>query len=280
MANTTALTPSSRSAVTASSRARTRLTGLTAANFTSLLLAGRNEPFVGEREELVRVDLHAPQLSVVGAVVGERPEESVRLPLGEDRVQLAVDRAALLVVERELALDDQPVHFGVGVAAEVVLPGADLGRVEQRRDVGRVVEHPGREHDVEVVLEEHVLLPGLPLLELDLDRGADALEVVLEREHDALHRLALLLDRDLERQRQPLAAFSMMPASASSARARSGLNGSGLTSRLYAQLPGANGPEMTVPWPLKNESSISWRLTAIAIASRTRRSASSGLRTL
>src|SRR5216684_1407085 len=134
MANTTPLTPSSRSAVMASSRARTRLTGPTAANFTSLLLAGRNEPFVGEREELVRVDLHAPQL---------------------------------LVVERELRFDDQPVHFRVGVAAEVVLPGADLGRVEQRRDVGRVVEDPGREHDVEVVLEEHVLLPGLPLLELD-----------------------------------------------------------------------------------------------------------------
>src|SRR5437016_10688877 len=146
MANTTALTPSSKSAVTASSRARTRLTGLTAANFTSLLLAGRNEPFVGEREELVRVDLHAPQLPVVRAVVGERPEKGVRLLLGEDRVQLAVDRAALLVVERELALDDQPVDFRVGVAAEIVLPGADLGRVEQRRDVGRVVEHPGREH--------------------------------------------------------------------------------------------------------------------------------------
>src|SRR5437016_7944353 len=207
MANTTALTPSSKSAVTASSRARTRLTGLTAANFTSLLLAGRNEPFVGEREELVRVDLHAPQLPVVRAVVGERPEKGVRLLPGEDRVQLAVDRAALLVVERELALDDQPVDFRVGVAAEVVLPGADLGRVEQRRDVGRVVEHPGREHDVEVVLEEHVLLPGLPLLELDLDRDADALEVVLEREHDTLHRFALLLDRDLERQRQLLAAL-------------------------------------------------------------------------
>src|SRR6266513_1984331 len=198
MANTTALTPSSKSAVTASSRARTRLTGLTAANFTSLLLAGRNEPFVGEREELVRVDLHAPQLPVVRAVVGERPKKSVRLLLGEDRVELAVDRAALLVVERELALDDQPVDFRVGVAAEVVLPGAD---------VGRVVEHPGREHDVEVVLEEHVLLPGLPLLELDLDRDADALEVVLEREHDTLHRFALLLDRDLERQRQFLAVL-------------------------------------------------------------------------
>src|SRR5256712_4151356 len=207
MANTTALTPSSKSAVTASSRARTRLTGLTAANFTSLLLAGRNEPFIGEREELVRVDLHAPQLPVVRAVVGERPKKRVRLLLGEDRVQLAVDRAALLVVERELALDDQPVDLWVGVAAEIVLPGADLGRVEQRRDVGRVVEHPGREHDVEVVLEEHVLLPGLPLLELDLDRGAGALEGVLGREHEALHRLALLLDRDLERQRQFLAAL-------------------------------------------------------------------------
>src|SRR6266850_1722388 len=207
MANTTPLTPSSRSAVTASSRARTRLTGLTAANFTSLLLAGRNEPFVGEREELVRVDLHAPQLPVVGAVVGERPKKSVRLLLGEDRVQLAVDRAALLVVERELALDDQPVHFGVGVAAEVVLPGADLGRVEQRRDVGRVVEHPGREHDVEVVLEEHVLLPRLPLLELDVDRDTDALEVVLEGEYDPLHRLALLLDRDLEREHELLAVL-------------------------------------------------------------------------
>src|SRR5207302_3876661 len=173
----------------------------------SLLLAGWNEPFVGEREELVRVDLHAPHLPVVRAVVGERPKKSVRLLLGEDRVQLAVDRAALLVIERELALDDQPVHFGVGVAAEVVLPGADFRRVEQRRDVGRVVEHPGREHDIEVVLEEYVLLPGLPLLELDRDRNAYALEVVLEREHDALDRFALLLDRDLERQRQFLAVL-------------------------------------------------------------------------
>src|SRR2546430_1636383 len=135
MPNTTTLTPKSSSAVTASSRASTRLTGLTAASFTSLLLARGNEPFVGEREELVRVDLHAPHLPVERAVVGECPEESVRLLLREDRVQLAVDGAALLVVERELALDDQPVHLGVGVAAEVVLPGADLGRVEQRRDV-------------------------------------------------------------------------------------------------------------------------------------------------
>src|SRR6266699_6939511 len=214
MANTTALTPSSKSAVTASSRARTRLTPPTAANFTSLLLAGRNEPFVGEREELVRVDLHAPQLPVVGAVVGERPKKSVRLLLGEDRVQLAVDRAALLVVERELALDDQPVHFGVGVAAEVVLPVADLGRVEQRRDVGRVVEHPGREHDVEVVLEEDVLLPRLPLLELDRDRDPGVLEVILEREHDALDRFALLLDRDLEREHELLAALLHDPVGA------------------------------------------------------------------
>src|SRR6267378_5232832 len=190
MANTTTLTPSSRSAVTASSRASTRLMGLIAENFMagvlpapchseersdeesafrrksrsfaalrmtaatppSLLLAGGNKPLVGEREELVRVDLHAPHLPVVRAVVGERPKESVGLLLGEDRVKLAVDRPALLVVERELALDDQPIHFGVGIAAEVVLPVADLGRMEQRRDVRRVVEHPGREHDVEVVL--------------------------------------------------------------------------------------------------------------------------------
>src|SRR2546425_1685455 len=88
MANTTALTPSSKSAVTASSRARTRLTGLTAANFTSLLLAGRNEPFVGEREELVRVDLHAPQLPVVRAVVGERPKKGVRLRSEEHTSEL------------------------------------------------------------------------------------------------------------------------------------------------------------------------------------------------
>src|SRR2546426_5703699 len=207
MANATTLTPSSSSAVTASSRARTRLTGLTAANFTSLLLARRNEPFVGEREELVRVDLHAPQLPVVRAVVGERPKEGVGLLLGEDRVKLAVDRPALLVVERELALDDQPVHFGVGIAAEVVLPVADFGRMEQRRDVRRVVEHPGREHDVEVVLEEDVLLPRLPLLELDGDRDPGALEIILEREHDALDRFALLLDRDLERERELLAVL-------------------------------------------------------------------------
>src|SRR2546425_1477869 len=176
MANTTTLTPSSSSAVTASSRARTRLTGLTAANFTSLLLARRNEPFVGEREELVRVDLHAPQLPVVRAVVGERPKEGVGLLLGEDRVKLAVDRPTLLVVERELALDDQPVHFGVGIAAEVVLPVADFGRMEQRRDVRRVVEHPGREHDVEVVLEEDVLLPRLPLLELRSEEHTSELQ--------------------------------------------------------------------------------------------------------
>src|SRR5256885_4246211 len=176
MANTTTLTPSSRSAVTASSRASTRLTGLIAANFmagalllgpchseersdeesafrrksrsfaalrmtppraASLLLGGGNEPLVGEREELVRVDLHAPHLPVVRAVVGQRPKERVGLLLGEDRVKLAVDRPALLVVERELALDDQPVHFGVRIAAEVVLPVADLeiGRASCRERV-------------------------------------------------------------------------------------------------------------------------------------------------
>src|SRR5712672_1230425 len=214
MANTTTLTPNRRSAVTASSRARTRLTGLTAANFTSLLFARRDEPLVGEREELVRVDLHAPHLLVVRAVVGERPKESVGLLLGQDRVQLAVDRPALLVVERELAIDDQPVHFRVGIAAEVVLPVADLGRMEQRRDVRRVVEHPRREHDVEVVLEEDVLLPRLPLLELDGDRDPGVLEIVLEREHDALDRLALLLDRDLEREGELLAVFLHDPVGA------------------------------------------------------------------
>src|SRR5256885_7333199 len=252
MANTTTLTPSSKSAVTASSRTSTRLTGLIAANFmvsavlrychseersdeesvfpdksrsfgalrmtlpraASLLLAGGNEPLVGEREELVRVDLHAPQLPVISAVVGERPEERVRLLFGEDRVKLAVDRPALLVVERELALDDEPVHFGVGIAAEVVLPVADFGRMEQGRDVSRVVEHPGREHDVEVVLEEDVFLPRLPLLELDRDRDPGVLEVVLEREHDALHGFALLLDRDFERQRELLAVLLHDPVGA------------------------------------------------------------------
>src|SRR6266581_4910819 len=227
MANTTPLTPSSKSAVTASSRASTRLTGLTAANFTSLLLAGRNEPFVGEREELVRVDLHAPHLPMVRAVVGERPKEGVGLLLGEDRVQLAVDRPALLVVERELALDDQPVHFGVGIAAEIVLPVADLRRMEQRRDVRRVVEHPGRENDVEVVLEEDVLLPRLPFLELDGDRDPGALEIILEREHDALDRFALLLDRDLERERELLAVLLHDPVPA------------GLEARLSEQRPRA-----------------------------------------
>src|SRR5258708_19571222 len=108
MGTTPTLTPSRRSAVTASSRARTRLTGLTAANFTSLLFARRDEPLVGEREELVRMDLHAPHLLVVRAVVGERPKESVRLLLGEDRVQLPVDRPALLVVERDLPLTHHP----------------------------------------------------------------------------------------------------------------------------------------------------------------------------
>src|SRR5712692_3909596 len=236
MANTTTLTPKSSSAVTASSRASTRLTGLIAASFMvsagagphpcpieehrrlrlsrreresrfSFLLAGRNEPLVGEREKLVRVDLHAPQLLVVRAVVGERPEKSVGLLLGEDRVELAVDRPALLEVERELALDDQPVHLGVGVPREVVLPVADLGRMEQRRYVRRVVEHPGRKHDVEVMLEKDVLLPRLPLLEPDRDRDPDVLEVILEREHDALDRFALLLDRDLEREHELLAVL-------------------------------------------------------------------------
>src|SRR5258706_4180964 len=223
MANTTTLTPSRRSAVTASSRARTRLTGMTTARAASFLFARRDEPLVGEREELVRVDLHAAQLLVVRAVVGERPEERVGLLLGEDRVQLAVDRPALLVVEGELALDDQPVHFGVGIAAEVVLPVADLGRMEQRRDVRRVVEHPGRKHDVEVVLEEDVLLPRLPFLELDRDRDAGVLEVILEREHHALDRLALFLDGDLEREHELLALLLHDPV------------GTGLEARLDEQ---------------------------------------------
>src|SRR2546422_6147284 len=238
MANTTTLTPKSNNAVIPSSRASTRLTGLIAASFMvsagagphplhSLLLAGGNEPLVGEREELVRVDLHAPHLPVVRAVVGKRPKESVGLLLGENRVKLAVDRPALLVVERELALDDQPVHFGIGIAAEVVLPFADFGRMEQRRDVRRVVEHPGREHDVEVVLEEDVLLPRLPLLELDGDRDPGALEIILEREHDALDRFALLLDRDLERERELLAVLLHDPVRA------------GLETRLSEQRPRA-----------------------------------------
>src|SRR5947209_7400145 len=238
MANTTTLTPSSKSAVTASSRASARLTGLIAASFMvsagsgphpvcSLLFAGRNEPLVGEREELVWVDLHAPHLPVVRAVVGERPEKSVRLLLSEDRVKLAVDRAALLEIERELALDDQAIHFGVGVAAEVVLPVADLGRMEQRRDIRRVVEHPGRKHDVEVVLEEDVLLPRLPFLELDGDRDADALEIILEREHDSLDRFALLLDRHLEGEHELLAVLLHDPVPA------------GLEARLSEQRPRA-----------------------------------------
>src|SRR5204862_7816211 len=115
MANTTTLTPSSKSAVTASSRASTRLTGLIAANFmvsavlrhchseersdeesvfpdksrsfgalrmtlpraASLLLAGGKEPIGGEREELVRVDRHAPELPVLSGVVGGRTGECV-----------------------------------------------------------------------------------------------------------------------------------------------------------------------------------------------------------
>ena len=122
-------------------------------------------------------------------------------------MQLPVDGPPLLVVQRQLALVDQAVHFGVGVAAEVVLPGADLAGMEQRRDVGRIVEHPGSEDDVEVMLQEHVLLPGLPFLELDLDVDADVLEVVLEGQHHALDGLALLLDRHLERERQLLAVL-------------------------------------------------------------------------
>src|SRR5437899_11327794 len=118
MANTTTLTPSSKSAVTASSRASARLTGLIAASFMvsagsgphpvcSLLFAGRNEPLVGEREELVWVDLHAPHLPGVRAGVAERLEKSVRLLLGEDRVKLAVDRAALLEIELYVAVAAQ-----------------------------------------------------------------------------------------------------------------------------------------------------------------------------
>src|SRR5574341_1938860 len=79
--------------------------------------------------------------------------------------------------------------------------------MEKGRDVRRIIEHPRREDDIEVVLQEHVLLPGLPFLELDLDVHADVLEVVLERQHHALHGLALLFDRDLERERQPLAVL-------------------------------------------------------------------------
>src|SRR5437879_1918288 len=53
----------------------------------------------------------------------------------------------------------------------------------------------------------NVLLPRLPLLELDGDRYPGALEIVLEREHDALDCLALLLDRDLEREGELLAVL-------------------------------------------------------------------------
>ena len=88
------------------------------------------------------MDGHTPHLLVVCRIVGERPEEGVGVLLRQDRMELPVDRPALLVVERQLALVDQAVHFRVGVSAEIVLPGADLAGMEERRDVRRVVKNP------------------------------------------------------------------------------------------------------------------------------------------
>ena len=122
-------------------------------------------------------------------------------------MQLPVDGAPFLVIERQLALHDEAVDLGIRVSAEVVLPRTDLGGMEQRGDVRGVIEDPRGQDDVEVVLGEDGVLPGLPFLELDLHAHADGLEVILEREHHPLDRLALLLDRHLERERQGLAAL-------------------------------------------------------------------------
>ncbi len=42
-------------------------------------------------------------LLVIGGVVGQRPQEGIGILVGENRMQLAVDGAALLVIERQLA---------------------------------------------------------------------------------------------------------------------------------------------------------------------------------
>src|SRR3990172_2962550 len=203
MPKTTTLTPRRRSAVTVISRARTRATGLTPLRF--------NKPIVRVREELVRLNRHVPDLLVVRRVVRQGPEEGVRVLLGEDRVKLPVERPALFVVEGQLALHEEAVHFRVRITAEVVLPGADLGGEEEGGDIRRIVEDPGGEDDVEIVLEEDVPLPRLPLLELHLDVDAHVLEIVPEGEHDALDGLALLLDRDLERQGELLPSLLQDP---------------------------------------------------------------------
>src|SRR5574341_1478118 len=138
MMKTTKLTPRSRSPVIISSLDSTRAMGRMAESFMApyprsysalripksklplvLLL---HEPLVRVGEKLVGMDGDAPHFLVVRRIVGERPEKRIRVLLGQDRVQLAVDGPPLLVIERELALVDQAVHFGVGVAAEVVLP--------------------------------------------------------------------------------------------------------------------------------------------------------------
>ena len=108
--------------------------------------------------------------------------------------------------------------------------------------------HDG-EDNVEVMLEEHIFLPGLPLLELNLDVRTDVLEVVLECEHHTLHGLALLLDRDLERERQPLAVLLHEPVGAA-AEARLlqegpclfGIEGHGLHIEVIGPAPGRKGP--------------------------------------
>src|SRR5207245_11778871 len=114
-----------------------------------LLLRGRDEPFIREREELVGMNRDPAQLLVIAAVVRQRPEERVRRLLGEERVQLPVDGAPFLVIERQLALHDEAVDLGIRVPAEVVLPRTDLGGMEQRGDVRERNEDPAGLDDVD-----------------------------------------------------------------------------------------------------------------------------------
>ena len=135
---------------------------------------------------------------MVGSIVRERPEEGVRAFLCQHGMEFAVYGPPLFVVQCQLTLHDKAVHLRVGIGAEIVHPGPDLGRMEEGGNVGGVIKHPGCKDDIEVMVEKNILFPGLPFLELALYVYTNFAKIVLEGEDNALYGLTLLFYRDFQ----------------------------------------------------------------------------------
>jgi len=64
--------------------------------------------------------------------------------------------------------------------------------MEEGSNVGGIVKHPGCEDDIEVMVEENILFPGEPFLELSLYVYANLAEIILKRKDNTLYGFALL----------------------------------------------------------------------------------------